>query len=656
MKLVKAKVTNFRSVEDSNEFTIGDLTCLVGKNESGKTAILEALYGLNPYDERFEYKKNRDYPRRYSARFDRLHPAGESTVVETWWELNDEDMSTVEGQFGVNAISCKQISISAGLGYKRYWDVEVNESAIIKALVDHHELADEAAKPLLKLETVSSVEEWLINKNENSSDEDPFLEEERAILDKIREYPDGRVEEAIYSLLAELLPKMFYTSHYNRISGKISINQLNEDRNNNVISTSDQIFLDFLEYAGTSIEELRDISEYEDLRSQCEGASNDITDEIFEFWSQNNALEVEIRLRGGLPQDPHPFNSGSVVEARIENHYHRASVPLSERSAGFLWFFSFLAQFKQMEKKASGSVMLLDEPGLSLHGKAQSDLLRYIVERLLPDHQVIYTTHSPFMIPPDRLQDVRVVEDVIKNGAPRPTVLGTKVSDNVLTVNEDTLFPLQAYLGYDITQTLFIGKNVLLVEGQSDLHYLQAASKALKTQDRESLDTRWTICPARGIDKINLFISLFSGHGINIAVLCDYADGYKQKINNLRESELIPEEQFFTAVDFTRKKESDIEDFFEPELYVEIVNRAFELNSDDTIKMEDLQNGEASSRLVKQVEDLFRTMPASVPEFEHIIPADWLKRNEQILADDSERVTKTLDRFEEAFKKVNALL
>ena len=64
MKLVKARVTNFRSIEDSNEFMIGNLTCLVGKNESGKTAMLEALYGLNPYND-FNYDRNRDYPRKY---------------------------------------------------------------------------------------------------------------------------------------------------------------------------------------------------------------------------------------------------------------------------------------------------------------------------------------------------------------------------------------------------------------------------------------------------------------------------------------------------------------------------------------------------------------------------------------------------------------
>ena len=133
MKLVRAKVTNFRSVEDSNEFTIGGLTCLVGKNESGKTAILEALCGLNPYHG-FNYDKTRDFPRRHLSKFDKRHPNGESPVVETWWELSDEDMSVIEEKFGEEAISSPQVSISAGFGYKLRWGVEVNEPAIIRRL------------------------------------------------------------------------------------------------------------------------------------------------------------------------------------------------------------------------------------------------------------------------------------------------------------------------------------------------------------------------------------------------------------------------------------------------------------------------------------------------------------------------------------------
>ena len=51
MKLMKARVTQFQSILDSNEFDVGEITCLVGKNESGKTALLNALYRLNPFIE-----------------------------------------------------------------------------------------------------------------------------------------------------------------------------------------------------------------------------------------------------------------------------------------------------------------------------------------------------------------------------------------------------------------------------------------------------------------------------------------------------------------------------------------------------------------------------------------------------------------------------
>ena len=177
-------------------------------------------------------------------------------------------------------------------------------------------------------------------------------------------------------------------------------------------------------------------------------------------------------------------------------------MPLSERSAGFVWFFSFLAQFKQLKKTPGNgnAVILLDEPGLTLHGKAQGDLLRYIVERLLPDHQVIFTTHSPFMVPMDRLADVRIVEDVvIEKQGKRPEVMGTKVRSDVLEVNEDTLFPLQGALGYEVTQSLFIGANTWLVEGPSDILYLQVVSQALTKRRRVGLDPKWTLCPSGGL-------------------------------------------------------------------------------------------------------------------------------------------------------------
>ena len=117
-------------------------------------------------------------------------------------------------------------------------------------------------------------------------------------------------------------------------------------------------------------------------------------------------------------------------------------------------------------------IVLLDEPGLTLHGKAQKDLLRYIREKLQPDYQVIYTTHSPFMLDVENIFSLRTVEDVVKEknigGIVEQEVLGTKVGEKILSGDRDTILPLQGLLGYDITQTLFVGPYVVVVEGYSE--------------------------------------------------------------------------------------------------------------------------------------------------------------------------------------------
>lgn len=482
---------------------------------------------------------------------------------------------------------------------------------------------------------------------------------QESLLQEIKKCRGSRLDLAIIDILAARQPKFFFTSHFERMSGMVAIQKLQQDKENNTVSIGDKIFLDFLEYAGTTLEELLNADRREALKATCEAASNEITEEIFQFWSQNNALEVVIEIDTGKPKDPPPFNTGMVADIRIRNTNHKATLPLSERSAGFVWFFSFLAQFKQLKKTPGNrnAVVLLDEPGLTLHGKAQGDLLRYIVERLLPDHQVIFTTHSPFMVPMDRLADVRIVEDVIvEQKGKRPEIKGTKVRSDVLEVDGDTLFPLQGALGYEVTQSLFIGTNTWLVEGPSDILYLQVLSQALIKRKREGIDKKWTLCPSGGIDKIAPFVRLFGGNGINVVVLSDIANGDKTKIENLKRANILKAGHFYTCADFTDQSESDVEDLFEPELFIKMLNNAYALPKLNAITLKALKEVDSTPRLVKRVEELFKLMPPSISEFDHFGTARWLLENPSILDSDSPSVNATLDRFEKLFKTFNALI
>lgn len=654
MKLTRVRVGNYRSVEDSEEFEIGNLTCLVGKNEAGKTALLSAMRGFNP-SQPFAFDETIDYPRRFSTRFEDRHPDGRAEVIRTWWCLEDADKHEVEKRFGTGVLKSDTFQAHFGFRYaenKRIWDIAIDDAKVLENLIGKHGLDATESNVLHGLSDGPAADKALSALASRTPKQD-------ALLKDIKACRESRFSMGAIDVLAARQPKFFYTSHFERMSGMVSVQKLQQDKANKAVSVGDNIFLAFLEYAGTTVEELLNADRREALKAVCEAASNEITEEIFQFWSQNNALEVVIEIDSGKPKDPHPFNSGMVVDIRIKNTNHKATLPLSERSAGFIWFFSFLAQFKQLKRTPGNSkaIILLDEPGLTLHGKAQGDLLRYIIERLLPDHQVIFTTHSPFMVPMDRLADVRIVEDVIiEKPGRRLEVKGTKVRTDVLEVSDDTLFPLQGALGYEVTQSLFIGTNTLLVEGPSDIVYLNVLSHALAKRGRKGRDPRWTLCPSGGIDKIAPFVRLFGGNRINVAVLSDIAKGDKTKIENLKKANILKAGHFYTCADFTAKPEADVEDFFEPELFVELLNGAYKPPTANLVTAASLASADSTPRIVKKAEALFRLMPTSVAEFDHFGPARWLLENPSVLDRNSSAVNLTLDRFDAAFAAFNALL
>jgi ATPase subunit of ABC transporter with duplicated ATPase domains len=134
MKLVKVQATNFRSIEDSGEFEVGDLTCLVGKNEAGKTAVLRAIQGIRPTDS-FEYDRTRDYPRRYLNKFDERHPDGESPVARTWWSLDDDDIAEIEATLGDDVLQSSQIEVTSYIGRSgNTWSVHIDQKKCLRNL------------------------------------------------------------------------------------------------------------------------------------------------------------------------------------------------------------------------------------------------------------------------------------------------------------------------------------------------------------------------------------------------------------------------------------------------------------------------------------------------------------------------------------------
>lgn len=644
MFLRSVRIKNYKCIEDTGVFRLDKVTCLVGKNESGKSAILEALYKLNPVvADEGDFDDVIEYPRRRWSLYREKRETDPDIVLETVWELDDSDQEILTEKFGNKALSTKEVTITKGYDNTLNWEISYNEGNILKYVLENSGLYKEEVDALKEISTIEELIAYLEGKSNRSERENLFLE------NLIKTFPKKTVFSGVKNILQNRLPKFVYFPNYERMRGRVALHDLVNRKNQNKLDLSDRIFLALLDLAGTSIDEINKIGTLEHLYAELEAVSNRITETIFHYWSQNRHLEVEFRLDQGRPEDPPPFNQGFIFQTRIRNSRHRVTVNFEERSTGFIWFFSFLVWFSQLQKYyGKNLLLLLDEPGLSLHGRAQQDLLRYFREQLAPYYQVIYTTHSPFMIDPEALLSVRIVEDVVTSSG---EVLGTKVREDVFATESETVFPLQAALGYDITQTLFVGKNVLLVEGPSDFLYLKWFSSELQHQNREGLDRRWVITPSGGIDKIASFVALFGGNEINIAVITDFHSGLKGKIKSL--TELYRLIGVFTVNSYLGQAEADIEDLLGREFYFALVNRCYNLSDEYTLNP---KKEPKNLRVVKEVEEHFRTLPPDFPEFDHYTPAAYLVENGKDLRNELPGLNCALDRFEQLFKDLNKLL
>lgn len=657
MELKTVRIQNFRSVEDSGEFSLEHLTCLVGKNEAGKTAILQAIAGLNPHPATpFSYELERDYPKRYLARYKERHGDKEAQVIHSVWELEDAEIDELKGEFGPDAIVVKTITV-----YRTYnspcirWIVPIDEAKAVAFLISQRGFSEDeksqVGSPLSLEDLIAKLADLAANTKH------------KALLDLVNAYPDKSVFHKAQAILEPHFPQFMYFSNYDRMNAMVHLHSLMVQANDKTLFQKeelrgDRLFWEFLEYSGVPLSQILAATTFESFNAKLQAASNVLTEEILEYWTQNQDIEIRVSVAQGLPGDPAPFNSGPVGRARIYNLLHKADTSFSERSAGFTWFFSFLIKFDRVKKEATGKIfLLLDEPGLTLHGLAQGDLLRYFTEKLEPHHQIIYSTHSPFMVPHANIMASRIVEDLVHvDSRGRRTPTGTLVRDDVLKADKDSVFPLQGALGYSLTQSLFIGKHTILVEGPGDILYLQALSAELLRRGRTGLDPKWVMCPAGGIDKIQSFVSLFAGNSLDVIALSDFTKKDKNKLDTLRKSEIIKDGGVLSIADFVEQEEADIEDLFDSSLYCQIVNETYNLEGGQALNPTILRAADtATERQVKMAEAYFNTLPEPMPLYSHFTPASWLLMNPRLLSGDAEPIVKTLERTEKLFKTLNGL-
>ena len=208
-------------------------------------------------------------------------------------------------------------------------------------------------------------------------------------------------------------------------------------------------------------------------------------------------------------------------------------------------------------------------------------------------------------------------------------------------------------MGYEIQQTLFIGPNSLVVEGVADMLFLQAVSLQLERDSRIGLSKKWVITPVGGSGKVSTFVSLLgSQKGINVATLLDIQNGDRQYIEDLYKKKLLTKKQVSTYADFVEGTEADVEDMFDRDFYLQIVNAEFKEQLKEEVTSTKLNAKEP--RTLRAIEAWLANNPMKSGGFNHFRPARYFTEKLDTLWPNVSDETK--NRFENAFKHLNGLL
>ena len=640
MKLKTVRIDHFKHVLDSTEVAIQpDITCLVGKNESGKSAFLEALRRLKPAHGAASFSSPTHSPAWLEKRHRREAKAkgrdlDEKSPINATFTIEPEDVAAVEARFGEDVLLSDTFTISRKYTNQYAGVFEVDETKAVANLLADIELPT-VLEPLNSCEKFSTLRAKVSSLSPDGSEESAttlaLTEVTKAINELLPD--DTTLWQSVWRVLFARVPQFFYFSEYSSLPSTVPIRELLE-ADEDKLEDDEQTALALLQLAEFEKDHLLD-ADYETRKRELQNVANELGEQVLDYWTTNQHLRVEMDLT--LTKQPANNGQTTVIDElhiRMWDDQHKLSLRFDERSSGFRWFFSFLTAFSRYEFDDTPIIILLDEPGLGLHATAQRDFLRFIEERLSKRCQVIYTTHSPFMIQPDHLERARLVED---KGRDR----GSVTTSDVLTTDSDTLFPLQAALGYDIAQHLFIAKDNLVVEGPSDFLFMQTISERLIEDGREGLDKRWSIMPLGGADVIPAFVALLGNH-LDVTVVVDSRKEGHQKLTALAKAGFLGEKRIITIGEVADRKMADIEDLFAKDDYVALYNAAF----GKKMKAVDLKGTDPIVRQIARNE--------GVDRYDHNAPAEVLLRER------AKRVAtlsdETLNAFEALFKRINETL
>lgn len=617
MKLVSFRVTEFRSVNDSGWIDAEDVTSLIGTNESGKTNILLPLWKLNPADEGAIDLKA-DLPR------DKYHVYREAdpkpVFITAKYELLQEEKEALSKLSSHDADEFSVVIASKDFDNNLFWEFPC-EKRIDPDLIKKAEEALLSCRKSIEAKKDSS------NRAENERCEraltllesatlllkatDSVVDSIKGALSEIEKFEDdvkasvacaamqeasqqisGIIDEAskpqlsdsakVIDYLTKNMPKYVYYSNYGNLDSQIYLPRVLEDIDKKDLGVKEaakartlKTLFKFVKLSPQEITTLgtettqnptpEQIEKIADKKKEREillsSASSSFTKSFNEWWKQGN-YTFEFQADGNFFRI---WVSDAVRPERIE---------LESRSTGLQWFFSFYLVFLvESELHHQNAILLLDEPGVTLHPLAQKDLFLFF-ENLAENNQIMYTTHSPFMVDSNHLERVRSVYiDASGKTVVSPDL---RASERLNGKNQpQSIYPAHAALGLSVSDTLLVNCNPVLVEGESDQVYLSALKSLLISKGKIAPLKELVFIPTGGVKGIKATAAILSGvNEVRPPVIVDGdKPGSKVAAELKADFYAADQDKIINVSQFTNLAEGEIEDILPKDKFARIIAR-----------------------------------------------------------------------------------
>lgn len=592
MRLRKFRVRAYRCIHDSGEIKVGDLAAFVGRNESGKTTILQALTLLNKEervsdldlcDEMTEELKSEMII--VDGQFD-LIPTETKIIKEKFPHIPDiltlrifrtNKHPRVQYDFGNVRLSNEQNRTLNS--WENYTEKILNFISTIpnhiRIQLDTNFLEGPSSD---RATYIREMTEFNNNLQMLASDESQILVEWAKFYKNVENTYDellvGTTEKtALENFILEYLhPRFVYFSDYKKIYGNINLDEyIKEIKRPEGLEYAEEFdkaetVRNLFYLAELDTEKLE---EYKNsppkLIKLLNVASRRLTDRLNPAW-KGDPIHVDLR-----------YNPGNIMSVVISDVHRDGTVTntglLSRRAEGFKWTFSFIVNFAAETQKAElkEAILLLDEPARNLHPAQQmgiSDLLK----NLAGSNQVLYATHSPFMIFDYTPGNLLVVELDKRRHL-------SKIYYDYWNADDATLIPILYGLSRGLVESIVdreIGTNsrpVIIVETMSDAMYLNAFDKFL--EDPNISMNPLNVVAAFSKNSVLPLAIFYRNHGHNVFVILDNTIESKKIAEYLKANEFTDLQIIY--LERGGKQIESVEDLILPEDYLHAVNQTYEI-------------------------------------------------------------------------------